>query len=152
MSTASARFETPSVVERIFNRVFGTLVGLGLGLPHNYQLQVRGRKSGRLYSTPVDVLERGGRLFLVAPRGETQWVRNARASGSVALRKGFRRRTFRLRPVADADKPTLLKAYLDRFKMTVQRYFTVPAGSPTEAFAAVAANHPVFELVPEEVT
>ncbi|HTC23509.1 MAG TPA: nitroreductase family deazaflavin-dependent oxidoreductase [Gemmatimonadales bacterium] len=152
MSTASARFETPSVVERIFNRVFGTLVGLGLGLPHNYQLQVRGRKSGRLYSTPVDVLERGGRLFLVAPRGETQWVRNARASGSVALRKGFRRRTFRLRPVADADKPALLKAYLDRFKMTVQRYFTVPAGSPTEAFGAVAANHPVFELVPEEVT
>lgn len=152
MSTASARFESPSALERIFNRVFGTLVGLGLGLPHNYLLQVRGRKSGRLYSTPVDVLDRGGRLFLVAPRGETQWVRNARATGSVALRKGFRRRTFRLRPVTDAGKPELLKAYLDRFKTTVQRYFPVPAGSPTEAFAGVAGAYPVFELLPEEAT
>ena len=138
--------------ERIFNRVFGTLVGLGLGLPHNYQLQVRGRKSGRLYSTPVDVLEHGGRRFLVAGRGETQWVRNARASGRVTLRKGTRRAECRLRALSDREKPEVLKAYLDRFKMTVQRYFPLPAGSPAEEFAAVAANHPVFELVPEEVT
>src|SRR3989449_7888169 len=49
---------------RLFSRVFGILVGLGLGLPHNYQLQVRGRRSGRLYSTPVDVLVHRGKRFL----------------------------------------------------------------------------------------
>src|SRR5689334_11386289 len=59
------------------------LVGLGLGLPHNYLLQVRGRRSGQLYATPVDVLTHAGTRFVVAGRGNTQWVRNARVSGQV---------------------------------------------------------------------
>jgi deazaflavin-dependent oxidoreductase (nitroreductase family) len=149
MSAKARRFDAPSPFERIFSRLFGTLVGLGLGLPHNYLLQVRGRKSGSLYSTPVDVLERGGRRFLVAGRGETQWVRNARASGQVTLRKGRRAEACRLRALSDAEKPEVLKAYLDRFKMTVQRYFPIPAGSPVEHFAPVAAGYPVFELMSE---
>src|SRR5206468_3169637 len=74
MSAKATRFDAPSPFERVFSRLFGMLVGLGLALPHNYLLQVRGRKSGRLYSTPVDVLEHGGRRFLVAGRGETQGV------------------------------------------------------------------------------
>ncbi len=112
-------------------------------------LEVRGRKSGRTYSTPVDVLGYGGRRYLVAARGDTQWVRNARASGQVMLRKGTRREECRLRAVADREKPELLKAYLDRFKMTVQRYFPIAAGSPVEKFAPVAAGYPVFELIAE---
>lgn len=143
-------FEAPTPVERLFNRVFGLLVGLGLALPHNWLLEVRGRKSGRLYTTPVDVLTLDGRRWLVAGRGEAQWVRNARASGRVSLRKGSRRETYRLRLVPDAEKPPLLKAYVDRFTPTVQRYFPVPAGSPAEAFVPVAARYPVFELIPEE--
>jgi len=149
MTGQATRFDAPSPFERVFNRVFGMLVGLGIALPHNYLLQVRGRKSGRLYSTPVDVLERGGRRFLVAGRGETQWVRNARASGQVTLRKGLRGEACRLRALADGEKPEVLKAYLDRFKMTVQRYFPIPAGSPAESFAPVAAAYPVFELLSE---
>jgi deazaflavin-dependent oxidoreductase (nitroreductase family) len=147
MSAARRPFEAPTAVERVFNRVFGMLVGLGLGLRHNYLLQVTGRRSGRVYSTPVDVLAHGGRRFLVAGRGEAQWVRNARASGRVTLVKGRRREELAIRPVADRDKPELLKAYLDRFKTTVQRYFPVPAGSPVEQFVPVAAQYPVFELV-----
>ncbi len=140
-------FRQPSALERAFNRLFGFLVGLGLGLKHNYLLQVRGRKSGRLYSTPIDLLEIGGKRFLVAPRGQTQWVRNAEAAGEVTLKKGRFRQAYRLRPVADAEKPPLLKTYLDSFKTTVQRYFPVPAGSPSERFASIAANYPVFELI-----
>jgi deazaflavin-dependent oxidoreductase (nitroreductase family) len=140
-------FRQPTALERAFNRLFGFLVGLGLGLKHNYLLQVRGRKSGRLYSTPIDLLEIGGKRFLVAPRGQTQWVRNAEAGGEVTLKKGRFRHTYRLRPVADAEKPPLLKAYLDRFKTTVQHYFPVPAGSPAERFTSIAANYPVFELI-----
>jgi deazaflavin-dependent oxidoreductase (nitroreductase family) len=135
--------------ERFFNRVFGLLVGMGLGLPHNYLVQVRGRKSGKIYSTPIDLLEVGGKRFLVAPRGRTQWVRNAEAAGEVTLKKGRTRQRYRIRPIPDAGKPELLKAYLDSFKTTVQRYFPVPAGSPPQAFAEVASNYPVFELLPE---
>ena len=128
--------------------MFGALVGLGWGFSHNYQLQVRGRRSGKLYSTPVDVLVHRGRRFLVAGRGETQWVRNARASGQVTLRRGRRREELRVRIVPDIEKPDVLKAYLDRFKLTVQRYFPVPAGSAAEDFAPFAPRYPVFELMP----
>ncbi|HEU0049962.1 MAG TPA: hypothetical protein VFQ43_20405, partial [Nitrososphaera sp.] len=71
----SERFTQPTTFDRAFNKLFGLLVGFGLGLPHNYLLQVRGRKSGRVYSTPVDVLSRDGKRYLVAPRGYTHWVR-----------------------------------------------------------------------------
>lgn len=141
-------FLRPSAGEKIFNRIFGYLVGLGLGMKHNYLLQVRGRKSGRIYSTPVNVLDRGGRRFLIAPRGETQWVRNARASGQVTLKKGRRRERFVLQVIPDQDKPELLKAYLDNFSTTVQRYFPVKSGAEPEAFYSLSPRYPVFELLP----
>jgi deazaflavin-dependent oxidoreductase (nitroreductase family) len=147
MQQEMERFDRPSAIERLFNKLFGLLVGWGLGLPHNYLLQVRGRKSGQIYSTPVNVLSRGGKRFLVAPRGYTQWVRNAQASGTVSLKKGRRYEEVRLRVISDEDKPEILKTYLDSFTRTVQRYFPVPAGSPAESFRPLAARCPVFELI-----
>jgi deazaflavin-dependent oxidoreductase (nitroreductase family) len=140
-------FRAPSSTERFFNRAFGFLVGIGLGFSYNYLLQVRGRKSGKIYSTPIDLLELGGKKFLVAPRGRTQWVRNAEAAGEVTLKKGSTRQKFWLRPLSDTEKPEILKAYLDRFKREVQRYFPVPAGSPPQAFVEVLGSYPAFELI-----
>ena len=125
----------------------GFSLGSRLALPHNYLLQVRGRKSGRIYSTPVDVLDRDGKRYLVAPRGYTQWVRNAIASGTVSLKKGRRSEEFGIRLLSEDERPEILKSYLDRYKLTVQRYFPVPAGSPTEAFRPLTGDYPVFELV-----
>jgi deazaflavin-dependent oxidoreductase (nitroreductase family) len=145
----SRRFNQPTTVDRAINKLFGLLVGLGLGLPHNYLLKVRGRKSGRVYSTPVDMLSRDGKRYLVAPRGYTQWVRNAVASGTVSLKKGRRSEQFSIRILSDDEKPEILKSYLDRYKLTVQRYFPVPAGSPTEAFRLLTGRYPIFELIPQ---
>lgn len=147
MTSILPEFRAPTATERLFNRVFGFLVGLGIGFPHNYLLQVRGRKSGRIYSTPIDLLELEGKRFLVAPRGRTQWVRNAEAAGEVTLKKGRMRQQFRLRPIPDADKPEILKAYLDNFKREVQRYFPVAAGSPIQAFGELTQSYPAFELI-----
>jgi deazaflavin-dependent oxidoreductase (nitroreductase family) len=141
-----SRYLAPSVAEHWFNSLFGLLVGWGLGLRHNYLLQVQGRKTGRIYSTPVNVLDYEGKRFLVAPRGETQWVRNAIASGHVWLKRGRSREQFSLRILENRDKPILLSEYLNRYKTTVQRYFPVQAGSAVEAFSNVAATYPVFEL------
>jgi len=141
-------FREPTGVEKIYNRVYGFLVGLGLGFAHSQVLEVRGRKTGKLFSTPVDLLELNGKRYLVAPRGRTQWVRNAEAAGEIALKKGSTRRRFRLRPIPDAEKPPILKAYLDSFKREVQSYFPLAAGSPVEAFAELASSYPAFELLP----
>jgi deazaflavin-dependent oxidoreductase (nitroreductase family) len=147
MNSALPTFRAPTAVERLFNRAFGFLVGVGLGFSYNYLLEVRGRKSGRLYSTPINLLEFAGKRFLVAPRGQAQWVRNAEAAGEIALKKGRTLQKFRLRPIPDIDKPEILKAYLDNFKREVQRYFPVEAGSPIEAFREIAKSYPAFELI-----
>jgi deazaflavin-dependent oxidoreductase (nitroreductase family) len=147
MNSSLPIFREPTAIERIFNRVFGFVVGLGLGPSHTFLLEVRGRKSGKLFSTPVDLLELQGKRYLVAPRGRTQWVRNAEAAGEVTLKKGSARQKFHLHTIPEADKPQILKAYLDNFKREVQTYFPIPAGSPPEAFAAIAGSYPAFELL-----
>jgi deazaflavin-dependent oxidoreductase (nitroreductase family) len=147
MTDTLPAFRQPSPIEKLFNRVFGFLVGLGLGFSYNYLVQVRGRKSGKLYSTPINLLELNGKRYLIAPRGRTQWVRNAEAAEEVTLKRGGQVRTFRLRPLSGAEHCQILKAYLDRFKREVQRYFPVPAGSAPEAFTSLADSYPAFELV-----
>ena len=57
-------------------------------------LEVKGRSSGQPRRTPVNLLELEGERYLVAPRGETQWVRNLRASGEGLLRAGKRNENF----------------------------------------------------------
>ena len=143
----TATFQKPSAMEAAFNRALGFLVGLGIGPSYMWLLQVRGRKTGHVYSTPVNLLELGGKTYLVAPRGRTQWVRNAEAAGEITLKRGSTRKRFRLRALSDSEKPELLKAYLERYRSQVQRYFSVRAGSPAEAFRGVAGDYPVFELI-----
>ena len=139
-------YRRPSAVDRLVNRVVMALLRLGLAPAHMRVLEVRGRRTGQLYALPVDVLTEGERLFLVAPRGYTQWVRNAEAAGVVVLRRGSQAREYGLRPVSDTEKPRVLKAYLDRFRREVQRYFPVAAGSPVEAFGPIAPQYPAYEL------
>ena len=147
MSDPTRPFERPNAFERLLNRAIGTLVRLGIGLPHMRVLEVRGRKTGKLYALPVDLLTEQGKLFLVAPRGYTQWVRNAETSGEVTLRRGKSVERYRLRALTDAEKPPILKAYLDRFRREVQRYFSIPAGSPAEQFTSLASRYPAYELI-----
>jgi deazaflavin-dependent oxidoreductase (nitroreductase family) len=151
MNSTPPAFRAPSAVERVFNRMFGFVVGLGWGFSYNYLLQVRGRKSGKIYSTPIDLLERSGKRYLVAPRGQTQWVRNAESAGEIILKKGKLRQKFSLRALSDQEKPEILKAYLDQFRKEVQTYFPVPAGSPVEAFRELVQSYPAFELIPVAV-
>ena len=152
MVDADPAFREPSALERFFNRAFGALVGMGLGPRDYYLLQVRGRKSGRVYGTPVSLVTLHGVRFLVAPRGRTQWVRNAEVSNEIVLKRGSSHRRFGLRALGDADKPPVLSTYLDRYRSVVQRYFPLPAGAPTHAFAAIAARYPVFELLAADDT
>jgi deazaflavin-dependent oxidoreductase (nitroreductase family) len=140
-------FVQPGPLERLFNRIFGLLVGWGIGPSYAYVLQVEGRRSRRIYSTPVSVLDYKGKRLLVAPRGETQWVRNAKVSGHVWLKKGRSRQRYVVKAVDDRDKPEILREYLNRYRVAVQRYFSVPVDAPLEAFSNITRQYPVFELI-----
>jgi hypothetical protein len=133
-------------------RALTCAVWIGLVRGHFFVLEVRGRRSGRMISLPVDPLELDGRLYLVCARGESNWVRNARTAGEIVLARALRRRRYSVREVlADMSAP-ILKAYLDRYAKEVQRFFPVPKGSAVEAFNDLAPRYPVFELTPLDET
>jgi deazaflavin-dependent oxidoreductase (nitroreductase family) len=85
--------------QRVVNAVIGSLTRFGLAGRHTYILTVRGRKTGRAYSTPVRLIEDGER-WLVAPYGEVGWVCNARAAGKVEIRRAGRSETLSIEEVA----------------------------------------------------
>jgi deazaflavin-dependent oxidoreductase (nitroreductase family) len=143
---SSRRLLQVGLIERQLNRLIGVLASRGLGPKYTYRLEVEGRQSGRRYSTPVNLMRRNGRPYLVAPRGWTQWVRNAVASGRVRLSRGRSMQDFEVRLVPEPERAPILKDYLERYRGAVQRYFEVEAGSPVESFEPIVGGYPVFEL------
>jgi deazaflavin-dependent oxidoreductase (nitroreductase family) len=133
---------------RVLNALVTPLARLGLGPAHTYLLTVRGRRTGRPYTTPVTLVEHDGELWLVAPFGERNWVKNARAAGSVQLRRGRRTTRARVSEVPAQERAPILRKYVERVP-TVARFFDAPKGAPEERFAAEAGGHPVFRLRPQ---
>ena len=129
---------------RLINVVIRRLILLGLGGRRTYLLTVRGRKTGHLHSTPVTLVEDGGR-WLVAPYGDVGWVRNARAAGTVTLRRGRRSETVQIEEVGPAEAAPVLREYLRRVAIT-RPFFDAGVDSPLEAFEAEASRHPVFRI------
>lgn len=134
----------------VFNRVVAGLTRLGISVLGSRVLEVRGRTSGEPRRVPVNLLTYEGADYLVAPRGETQWVRNVRADeGRLTLLVGKKRDERVAVELADDAKADVLRAYLKRWKAEVGVFFEgVGPDSADEELAAIAPRHPVFRLGP----
>lgn len=139
------KFYGVNVPTRLTSAVVAPLVRLGIGPKHLHLLSVPGRRTGRTYQTPVSLLERDGERWLVAPYGERNWVKNARASGFVELRRGGRTQRVRVEDVPPGERAPILQAYLGQVPFT-RSFFDAAPGAPLEAFAAEASRHPVFRI------
>ena len=137
------------LTKHVFNPIVASLTRAGVSLVGSRVLEVRGRKSGKWRRTPVNPLEFEGGRYIVAPRGETQWVRNLRASGEARLRKGLRTEEFTATEVPDDEKPPLLRAYLKKWAWEVGAFFQgVGANAPDEDLRRIAPLHPIFRISP----
>jgi len=132
---------------RLINWVFGGMTRLGVGASYREVLTVRGRKSGQLRSTPVDVMEMGGDRWLVAAYGPTNWVANARAAGEVILSRGGKKRRYAVTEPEPAEAIPVLRKYMREIRVT-RAYFDVTADAADEAIRHELGKHPVFRLVP----
>ena len=131
---------------RLENTILKLLLRSGLKLGTTYILGVKGRKTGAVHSTPVIIVETDGERYLVAPYGPVNWVRNARAAGSVTLTRGSHSETVRIVEVGPEESAPILKQYVGIASAT-RRYFHARPDSPVEDFVAEAPGHPVFRLV-----
>jgi deazaflavin-dependent oxidoreductase (nitroreductase family) len=131
----------------VFNPLVALLTRSGVSVLGSRVLRIRGRKSGIWRETPVNLLRHEGVEYLVAARGETQWVRNLRASGGGELRVGRRTQAFSAEEVGADDKPALLRAYLKRWKWEVGAFFEgVGPDSSEDELRAEGRHHPVFRI------
>ena len=147
----TVHYKRPGWITRnVFNKLVQGLTRMGLSLRGSRVLEVKGRKSGLPRQVPVNLLELDGTQYLVAPRGETEWVRNVRAdAGRLSLLLGSKRQDLVGTELADAEKVPVLRAYLKRWKAEVGMFFEgVGPDSSDAEMEAVAPRHPVFRLSP----
>jgi deazaflavin-dependent oxidoreductase (nitroreductase family) len=137
-----------SLWRRAVNAVVRPLARLGLTGPRTYLLTVPGRRTGKPWSTPVSIVRVGGERWLVAPYGDRNWVKNARAAGWVELRRGRRRERLAVEELGPTAAVPVLQEYYRQGRVT-RPFFDVSLESPTEDWLAEARRHPVFALESE---
>jgi deazaflavin-dependent oxidoreductase (nitroreductase family) len=149
MPTPERRYIKPGpLTNRVINPLMAWLVRRGVGLKGAAVLEVRGRTSGEPRTTPVNPLPLGDERYLLAPRGETEWVRNIRVAGRGVLITRRNREEFAVAEVPDADKLPIIRAYLTEWAWEVGAFFEgLSSTSADDEVMAVASGFPVFRIV-----
>ena len=135
-----------------FNPLAMRLLRRGRLMGPNTLLTVRGRKSGEMRTTPVALVELGGRRWIIGTFGDTNWVRNLRVAAEGIITVGKRRETVRARELSQDEAAaffaTTLKPYVRSMPMGIGRLLlgVLGAGDVIEDPAGAATHRPVFEL------
>jgi deazaflavin-dependent oxidoreductase (nitroreductase family) len=143
-----AHYQEPDWMTRhIANPLVAFSTRMGLSLRGSRVLSVRGRKSGEWRRTPVNPVDVDGVRYLVAPRGQTQWVRNIRVAGGGILHAGRQKEYVTVEEVPDDAKAPILREYLRRWKMETGKFFDVSSfDAPDDELRRIAPDHPVFRI------
>ena len=138
-----------------------------LGRTPNVLLTMRGRRSGKLRTVPIGMIELDGRSFVQASYGEIGWVANLRADGEATVtHPGGRRIPVQAIELSPEEGGAVLWRALQRFRRSrVMRallgpHFRPPIGvlwrlqirvdDTLEEYIAEARRHPLFELRPTD--
>ena len=130
---------------RALNAVVRPLARLGLTGPRTHVLTVPGRATGKPWSTPVSIVQEGPERWLVAPYGDRNWVKNARAAGWVELRRGHRRERLAVDELSPEAAVPVLRRYYELGRVT-RPFFDAGLESTDDEWLAEAPRHPVFHL------
>jgi deazaflavin-dependent oxidoreductase (nitroreductase family) len=136
--------------------------GMSTGAP-NVLLTMRGRRSGKLRTVPVGLVELDGQSYIQSSYGETGWVANLRADGQATItRSGGEQESVRAFELPSDEGGAVLRRALQRFprsralRVLLGPTFRPPVGvfwqlrkrvdDTVEEYAAEARRHPLFEL------
>lgn len=143
----TVRYDQPSQTARVGNELIRLLAEMGISISGTRALRVRGRKTGKRRGVVINLLTVDGAEYVISPRGNTQWARNARAAGAVEMGPRWRAASISIAEVADEAKPDLLRRYLDKWYWEVKGHVggLTPESIDDEVRAA-APSIPVFML------
>ena len=144
---ADASYKQPDwFTTHVVNPLVKGLHRLGISVQGSQTLALRGRKSGEMRTNPVNPFEIDGKTYLLAPRGNTQWVRNMRAAGEGELRSGRKVRHFHATEVPDSEKFPLMRLYMDKWSWEVKGFLGIDADASDEEIERILPDHPAFVL------
>jgi deazaflavin-dependent oxidoreductase (nitroreductase family) len=151
---------------RLFNPLARQMISAGIptGAP-NVLLAVRGRRSGKLRTVPVAMLELDGAWFVQACFGETGWAANLRAAGEATVtRPGGGRVPVQAIELSPEEAGPVLQRALAPFRRSrlfralygphargpvgVMWAFRIRMDDTLEEYTAAARRYPLFELRP----
>ncbi|WP_245552466.1 nitroreductase/quinone reductase family protein [Nocardia aobensis] len=111
-------------------------------------LTVAGRKSGRPRTTPVAPIRVNGHRYLTQAYPNSEWVKNARASGYAVLARGRRTEKVELVELPESERGSILREVPlqnPRGARAFIRNSLVESDSP-DGFAAAASRCSVFRI------
>lgn len=136
----------PSRFAKVQNRMSAVVFSWGVWPSRVAELQVRGRRSGRIVAFPVVIAELDGHRYLVSMLGEqANWVRNVRAAEGRAVLRHGRSEDVRLDEVPVDQRAPILRRYL-AVAPGARPHIDVDREAPLEEFERVAGDIPVFRV------
>jgi len=134
------------------------LLRFGVPLGPNTTVRMRGRLSGRVLDVPLAIMEFRDRRFIIGTFGETNWVRNLRASPEAEVKVGSRFEPVRAVELDRAESLTFFRekipAYLREMPLALRifgaLFLRLAAPEMLKDPELAAARHPVFELLPAD--
>jgi deazaflavin-dependent oxidoreductase (nitroreductase family) len=142
----------PGFVE-FFNPIAQRMLGVGIPMGPNALITVRGRKSGEPRTTPIALIEIGGKRWVSSPFGDVNWVRNLRAAGQATLTFGRREEKVTAIELSAQERVEFFRDLMGPFVRRIPFGFgrlllgsVLGAGDILEDPVGAAERHPVFEL------
>lgn len=132
------------------NKIFMTVMRLGLMKDGPMVLTVPGRTSGKPRSTPITPFAVEGRRYVVGGFPGADWVRNARAADAATLTQGRHSEQVRMVELPTEEARPLLRAFPTLVPTGVsfmKNAGLVAEGRPDE-FEALAGRCAVFRFDP----
>ena len=118
-------------------------------------LTVRGRKTGKPRTQPVDLHEYEGHRILIATHGVGSWVHNLRAAGKGVLSLGWSRQAFTAVELTPEAGGPVIKEVLGPLLASqgtrgtfLRQNIVIKADASLDDYVDAARKHPVFELAP----
>lgn len=147
MTDSRPFYNKPAGLVKAMNAFVSWLASLGIVPGGTVTIETKGRKSGQTRSNAVTVVEHEGQRYLVAPRGETEWVRNVRAANGEAVLRHGARKPVRLEELPIEQRAPIIKPYLKKTAMATKGEFGLEPDADISEFERIAPKHPVFRIL-----
>jgi hypothetical protein len=136
----------PNILAQLLNQFSAWAFAAGIWPKRLVTLQVPGRRTGRVISFPLVMVDYHGGSYLVSMLGsKANWVHNVRAAGGQAVLRHGRREYVHLEEVEPQARPPILRRYLN-YAPGARPHIPVDRRAALEAFEEIAPQIPVFRV------